>query len=1068
MNFAIGIGLGVPFLSGLSSGSVPLPPLAKYYTSSPVAAFNGFTASNYFTCTTGDGPDLAQGKSIVIAYRAPESPGIYGICGYNGANCGWKLYSAGQTVTLACFNASGVVSHQMQSASSGYRVIAITRLDNGAIRSSTNGGQPSSSAAATTYTENTSQSKFTIGRDNPVNGTYSAKDHQVLWIARVDGILSDANLIAYSRNDYDDRMAIPSALLAAADKVVQASDWNGVSGTFSSSKGQLTMSVVGSPSKVTLPGEDLYNLISDEARPYWSTSSWGLDYTSQGSPFMYRDNGASISLLTNSDQITPRAFRSLAGLGLNYATAGTEWSAINSQPIYGLAEQSVSWEYLPSSGIKTVFVQDGLSAAPAFHSKNSVAKVGVTAGSSLSAVSRAALVNGWVHLGDSGSVGVGSSNCGLLGGVFVASRYLKQHNSTDMCINAYQGNKLYDYASSPQLISDYVDKVDQYLKDKTTKTFSMLIGRADYAAASYTPTAFASAFQALANALLAKIQHLKIFVISPLIATDEGALVGGYTLQNFRDSLQSAALALGPDVAFFDGSAWVSASNLTSLVLPNDVGQQQITASWLYDISRSPRAEILYPLNGGNITQGVNTIISGTIDRGQSVTSAQLIVNGNAVKEIGSFTITEFGWSVSTSLPLLGPYSVSVSFGYANGTTAVSSTFSYTSVVPDPYYPTTYSGLQSWWAADGSDYVSSYMSQAPTAFSAITNVTITSGINDPVGGTSAYRITDNSTNAFHDILNGSSYWQGEPVISGDIEVRAIVSRGATGTLNVLVGSAESFGIITDLADRSQYSSSISMIFKSATSYLDVWTDIRVVSAAAASCCIELVPAHAAQQYVGSGNSINIYTPDYWAKQRQITRVYDIGGNSRHLEPTASTVRPILVNDETNGGKLFGCLVAASPKNAPLDSANLAVASGSFTLVGRFYFNSTAASIGLIFYCSGTGSRAMQVRRDGTNIELFRYNDAGSSGTAVIATGLTTGWHTLAVTFDSSTGTAIGYLDKGAGTSATAISGALTATSGKVEFNGCSASEIALYNSVKSKSDCDYIADGFASRKGVVL
>lgn len=229
------------------------------------AQVDTFASGSYFYTPTGfaGGPDLAPGTTHVLRFWNNKSAGADAIIfGYGANNEGWYFNAKNTTGGIGLRAGTNTTLSTDYIERDGVNVVVITRLADGSIRHSLNGGPAKLSSASPTYAMGTSASKVYLGRSNPGVGTFPAPLIAFIAYSRLARAASDAELVAWSRTDTVDLYHQPSAVLsdAALDFDIHAEGWDGSASSWAFSRGSITLTKAGTPAKTTLAAETVYTI----------------------------------------------------------------------------------------------------------------------------------------------------------------------------------------------------------------------------------------------------------------------------------------------------------------------------------------------------------------------------------------------------------------------------------------------------------------------------------------------------------------------------------------------------------------------------------------------------------------------------------------------------------------------------------------------------------------------------------------------------------------------------------------------------------------------------------------
>jgi hypothetical protein len=242
------------------------------------AEFASFSHTKFWSVTQA-GPQLTPGNTVIVCFRInPAISAEQVIWGVGDATTGWVLDFTALAVQVVMKNGAGVNLYTLGGTFNlvDYAIIAITRLNAGAMKSCYCGGQPAlmNGGVAPVYNPTPATAQHRIGEISStwVPAGLPATQMSWLWCAWLAEEATDTQLRQYTNQvNAQDSFTPPASILANANLqfCAQASDWDGVSATFTAGAGAArpTWTRTGAPVKNIIEGEYLYDW--DQALGHW-------------------------------------------------------------------------------------------------------------------------------------------------------------------------------------------------------------------------------------------------------------------------------------------------------------------------------------------------------------------------------------------------------------------------------------------------------------------------------------------------------------------------------------------------------------------------------------------------------------------------------------------------------------------------------------------------------------------------------------------------------------------------------------------------------------------------------
>lgn len=577
-------------------------------------------------------------------------------------------------------------------------------------------------------------------------------------------------------------------------------------------------------------------------------------------------------------------------------------------------------------------------------------------------------------------------------------------------------------------------------------------------------------------------------IVTPIDGTD---FPSGPAIQ-FSGTLDGGALVTGAQI-FVNGvgegalgdfgitsNSW-SYSLYTAIIGDFDVFLQltyssgEVVNSNLITLTSYNRtAEILLPVSGTDLTVGAPVTFSGTVVDGLQATSAFLRVGSSDVKTFSDFTITNSTWSVSwtPSSGDAGTPLISVRFGFPGYPDVASLALSYVVTGVDASIPTSYPGYEGWWTPQTPVTESAYRSNAlaTVAQYAAANCAVTANQPDHLGGNSGFLLTETGTGSIQHYIRTTGTGDTGIFYSGDVSVNYyakpnVGTRGVCQYLNISTG-----GVTANLSTKAITVGAVTAD-SAATDAGNGWTRFSSVisNTSITNNHIGLSGNLTSMAAYTAGEVGSVYVslgPEGHCSQTRVLQCADRTGLGRHAVRGAGseTLQPLLWTSPSGLGKFFGSSGNVA-KSLACPSAVATALRGSFTIGMRLNITTVAAGT-VVILAPSTTTPDLRLSRTASTLVLKRTLDNGTTLSATIATGLTVGVHTVFFSYDSSDGTAVCYLNKGAGVTGTVTVGSCTIDSMIIGFQYLGASEISIHSAVLTKAQCDALADGFNARKGL--
>lgn len=497
----------------------------------------------------------------------------------------------------------------------------------------------------------------------------------------------------------------------------------------------------------------------------------------------------------------------------------------------------------------------------------------------------------------------------------------------------------------------------------------------------------------------------------------------------------------------------------------------------------APAPMISLPPGGALLTENSPVSVEGTVTPGKNpVASVSVYLGPPAVGGVllGVATGTT-AWTYNFT-PTAGQVGNRVLFALALdslGNSGVSTGVSVSiQLSAAAQYPTSYSGLLGWWGPQGTAYpntldVATRSNALTVNYAALSNTTVTAGQPDHLGGTSGFKIAENTLATAQRYIRTTGTGDTGTFQAGDISVEFYAKQnvGTRGIAQAL--GPTNLAVIVNL-DTRVATKSATLVSEYATADAgNGWTRVNSV----------MTYASVQNQHIGlsgdGGLSINAYTngelgsvyvsfgPAGHCSQTRAVHVADASGASRDAvrDVGSEALQPFIWTSPQGTGKWLGTLCTVT-KSLALPVGVYSGLQGSWTIGMRASIVSVAAGTIAIFDMVSTTPK-LKIERNATSLNVTRTQDNGTTLTASAITGLTTGIHDIWLWFDQPTGTVTGYLDGVPQTPVTVTTGTCTFSTMVLQFNQFLISDLAIFSEAKNSTEIENMRLGMSDRKGVL-
>ena len=228
-------------------------------------------------------------------------------------------------------------------------------------------------------------------------------------------------------------------------------------------------------------------------------------------------------------------------------------------------EDSTYYLDLPA-GVKNIeLIQDGINKPSSTLLGTFLTKVFVD--NTFVKVNETNVAEKLTFLGDSITQGSGSNNPSIES---YAHRF-KYDDSKEVTTLGWGSAKVSSFASTPALITEHVGYIiDTFSNVTTTKKLIIHIGTNDFGISSLPSATFKTYYENLLDAINLADSSIEIFCISPLLRTDDAAL-----LDDYRTAISDLCTARPSYTTYTDGKPILTLGDLSDTVHPSTAGHQK-------------------------------------------------------------------------------------------------------------------------------------------------------------------------------------------------------------------------------------------------------------------------------------------------------------------------------------------------------------------------------------------------------------------------------------------------------------------------------------------------------------
>jgi lysophospholipase L1-like esterase len=602
------------------SGLKKYPSGGSFYPSTaqiqPAGARIGqFSAANNFSDTTaGQGPELALGTTLVVAFwRDNGTTNNQYLWGFNTLTTGWFIL-LGNARNIFLF-LRGAGSTGFGNVYFGLNVLVITRTSGNTYRWSMNGGVTQAMTSPGSYVAAGASARHCIGY-NVVEAAFPGTQHSVIWQAFINAGLNDADCQTISgQANALDRWHAPTLVTSHANLTWFANweNWDGSSSTFTGTgngggASPYTMTKAGTVPKTVLPSYLRYQIPESAIWDAQPTVTQGVT----GQSGLVRRNPFSVARFTSSANDTTGGPGGLvvesdvavwnftgniiAGVAVN----GTNLACNNNgaNPIPGIVQTSgyglkraVDCPGIPAGTGKTFEVTASLLSlvSTTVCSASTPTHVRVPASTPITWLNKTAPANQVINLIDSlGQEQEGVTEVSAVKGpVYEAWPMLERKNfaSSRVACEGWGFGTWAERINTSGKRSATLALLQNLAIGTSQNLFWMMLGTNDYGTNTYASLAtFESDLTAFMNALIAlNLPGFKAWLASPTTRSDTVETnnnPSGWNLPNLRTSISNVVTALAnANVIYVDtsdngvlDSGWVIAANRTDGLHYNTAG----------------------------------------------------------------------------------------------------------------------------------------------------------------------------------------------------------------------------------------------------------------------------------------------------------------------------------------------------------------------------------------------------------------------------------------------------------------------------------------------------------------
>jgi hypothetical protein len=567
---ALGIGLSMGLNMWASSG-------AGYTLTNASASAGVFSSANYFSNAAGvGGPDLTAGNGVAVLFNVSSVAPTDQVClAYANGTSGWALDCTSTKLVMQFRNGGTTQSQNLGSTvlQLGYHCAVIVRRVDGSLWASVDGAAAFQVAASPTYTTCTSGATIDIGRVNPawaslpftggvmMSAAYFTVDPGATvmqtWSACVNAI---------NRNEFDPTLRAYGGLVW---------EWNCLRDY---SGGATTVTGLGSaPVTFTKAGTVALNAIS--AEHYWPDTAipWrdtvaAVAATSQlGVPYNLRSTYAhavgntttgafAVDGVWDMDNVHPAGLQAYTAMTLQ-APTGTY---IGNGVAAALADQGIRrtrdfTSFTPSASIEiTEGFQSNLGVTT--RRASAIKAIRVPATNPISWVAGGSTANRLALCGDSILTGLFSTTPPQSGWAALIRK-----NRGGVLIDSYGGRSYKDICVDASARTAFVAALGAMLDGTVSNAWWNQLGINDYLSSLWSMATAASNIAALYDAIHAAYPALVIYMVTPIITTQEATANGfGDTPPTVRSTLTTIQSTRSGWITLVDGTTLVTSGGISA------------------------------------------------------------------------------------------------------------------------------------------------------------------------------------------------------------------------------------------------------------------------------------------------------------------------------------------------------------------------------------------------------------------------------------------------------------------------------------------------------------------------
>lgn len=541
----IGIGLGVGGGGGSDQGFS-----ATTHTGSRAQSFSN---ANYFSETSGNGPQIGPSKTLVFLIDNVSSSGGFFWChenaaGTRGFSIGLSASGSDAQVTLQIKGGSNFTSNAIVR---GRVAVAVTCTAAGSYRMSVNGRTVQVLGAAT-YTPAIATDSHLIGNSRAYLGNvWAPMSGGVCEVLALNREATDNELTTWSGiANADNRMALSSSLTGDADVTFwwkAGTHWDGsAASSVSGGSSPVTFTKNGTPTLATATDR---RFVFGNAYYHDSVKATASGATPNN--YFKRDPFARVKFTTSAtrialDLITPSGSNSGVGLRVN-GTFVAEYQAAQSDSARWTRELALS-----AGADKVVEIVEGqrTDIGSGVVVGSAVQAVREIDGATITPVRATAPASRLVVYGDSISVGYSATNPTDAGWTML----VRGDYPGGVTVIGHASRALYTDGSTADARTAFAATlVNACQSSAGTRLLWLAIGTNDYGLAHWNAANFGTAYADLLDKIRALDSSIVIYAQSPLTRTTETANAFGSTLPDYRTQIETAATARPSYVTYVHG-----------------------------------------------------------------------------------------------------------------------------------------------------------------------------------------------------------------------------------------------------------------------------------------------------------------------------------------------------------------------------------------------------------------------------------------------------------------------------------------------------------------------------------